>query len=74
VSRSSDAYDGRCPQCGHVFTLVDLARMAQGDGWQPWVWARLPDGREALVRFGDFSPETMVAAPEAVEQPPSSAS
>jgi hypothetical protein len=64
MSQSSDAYDGRCPECGHVFTLADLARMAVGDGWERYLWARLPDGREALVSFGDFDPATMVALAE----------
>jgi hypothetical protein len=68
MSTSSDAYDGRCPTCGQVFTLVDLARMAVGDGWERWVWARLADGREALVRFGDFDPATMVALSETEQE------
>lgn len=57
----SDAFDGVCPDCGHVFTLADLRRMAVGDGWQRWIWARLPDGSEKPVRFDEFNPRTMVA-------------
>jgi hypothetical protein len=63
MSQSSDAYDGSCPECGHVFSLVDLARMAVGDGWERWICAKLADGSRRLVRFGEFNPATMAASP-----------
>jgi hypothetical protein len=59
MSRSSDAYDGQCPTCGHVFTLADLKRMAVGDGWQRWIMVSMPDGTRQPVRFDDFDPQTM---------------
>ena len=61
MSESSDAYDGSCPECGHAFTLADLAQMAVGDGCERWLWICLPDGSECPVRFGDFNPATMSA-------------
>ena len=56
----SDAHDGICPSCGHVFSLVDLRRMAVGDGWQRWIQVRLPNGRVTPVRFDEFDPQTML--------------
>jgi hypothetical protein len=61
LSQSSDAYDGLCPSCGHVFTLADLKRMAVGDGWQRWVMVEV-DGKRQPVRFDDFDPQTMTPA------------
>jgi hypothetical protein len=64
MASKSDAYDGACPSCGHVFMLADLRRMAVGDGWQRWIRVRLPNNTEALVAFDDFDPQTMTALPQ----------
>lgn len=55
----SDAFDGACPDCGHVFTLMDLARMARGDGFQRHIAVRLPDGTRAVVSFDELDPIRM---------------
>jgi hypothetical protein len=62
MPQSSDAYDGLCPSCGHVFTLAELKRMAVGDGWQQrWIMVEV-DGKRQPVRFDDFDPRTMTQA------------
>lgn len=73
MSQPSDAYNGVCPKCGCVFTLADLSRMAVGDGWERWLWVRMPNGSECPVRFGDFNPAEMreLTSVPAVLTPPS---
>ena len=55
----ADPYDGKCPDCGHVFSLADLKRMAIGDGWQRYLWVVLPNGERTYVAFDEFNPATM---------------
>ena len=52
-------YDGKCPDCGHEFSLVDLKRMAIGDGWDRYLWVILPTGERKNVSFDDYNPATM---------------
>lgn len=66
----SDAFDGACPDCGHVFTLMDLARMARGDGFQRHIAVRLPDGSRAVVSFDDLDPIRMQYWAPSVEPKP----
>ena len=56
-------YDGKCPSCGHEFSLADLKRMAIGDGWERYLWVTLPTGERRVVSFGDYNPATMHADP-----------
>ena len=53
---SSNAYDGKCPHCGHTFTLADLRHMAVGDGWQRYIRVQLADASIKAVAFDDFDP------------------
>ena len=55
----SDAFDGVCPDCGRVFTLLDLKRMAEGDGFKRHLAVRLPDGARAVVSFDELDPIRM---------------
>ena len=63
-----DCNDGKCPDCGRVFTLAELKQMAEGDGWRRYMIVRLQSGQRAVVSFSEFNPATMtpfVAEPRA---------
>lgn len=64
-----EPYDGKCPCCGHEFTLADLGRMARGDGWERYFWVRHPNGAKVMVSFSEFNSATMIPCPvPALEQ------
>ncbi|MDT3683836.1 MAG: hypothetical protein RO009_02185 [Pseudorhodoplanes sp.] len=55
----SDAYDGCCPNCGKVYTLAELKKMAVGDGWQRYLRVIDREGVVRVVSFDEFVPTTM---------------
>jgi hypothetical protein len=57
--RASDAFDGKCPNCGHHIALAELKRMAVGDGWQRYLAIAGVNGKPAIVSFDEYCPDSM---------------
>lgn len=67
MTEKSDAFDGECPCCGHVFRLADLSYMAVGGGYNRGIKTKFTKGENAgkfaVVWFTDFNPAEMIEAP-----------
>jgi hypothetical protein len=54
-----NSHVAQCPSCGHWFSAVDLAKIAQDGEVTRWLLVEGPDREPIAVRFGDFNPRTM---------------
>jgi len=53
----SDPFFGCCPDCGRKFTLIDLAVMAVGDGWErPVTLPPIGHARDQVLVFAHGLP------------------
>ena len=63
MSKHPHTHDGVCPDCGHIFSLAELKRMAVGDGRERHLPVILPDGQRKVVSFDEFAPNAMTPLP-----------